>query len=82
MDVYTNIYINLKERYNGNKSTEGVLDMERKADNQQIIPKPMKSKPTLEELVSKITEENRHAEIDFGKPVGMKKCKRSIRRCT
>lgn len=44
--------------------------MEMKSNHQQIILKPMKSKPSLEELVSKITEENRHAEIDFGKPVG------------
>lgn len=30
----------------------------------ELVPK--KKKPTLEELVSKITPENRHAEIDFG----------------
>lgn len=26
--------------------------------------------PTLEELIKKCTEENRHEEIDFGNPVG------------
>lgn len=30
----------------------------------QLIPK--KKKPTLDELLSKITPENKHAEIDFG----------------
>lgn len=34
----------------------------------QLVPK--KKVPTLEELVAKITPENRHAEIDFGRPEG------------
>lgn len=28
------------------------------------------SKPTLKDLVKKITPQNRHSEVDFGKPVG------------
>lgn len=41
-------------------------------DHQQVAKNvsTMKSKPTLEELVSAITKENSHAEIDFGKPEG------------
>ncbi|BAB07439.1 suppressor of ppGpp-regulated growth inhibitor (ChpA/MazF) [Halalkalibacterium halodurans C-125] len=35
--------------------------------DQTIILKPKKRKPTLEELVAKITPENRHNEIDFGR---------------
>ena len=30
----------------------------------------LKRKPTLEELVSRITPENRHSETDWGEPVG------------
>jgi antitoxin MazE len=33
---------------------------------QSITLVPKKRKPTLEELLSKCTPENRHAEIDFG----------------
>lgn len=33
------------------------------------IRKP-KGKPTLEELVSRITPENRHSETDWGEPLG------------
>jgi antitoxin MazE len=33
------------------------------------IRKPRR-KPTLEELVSRITPENRHSETDWGEPVG------------
>ena len=29
---------------------------------------------TLEELLAGITKENRHAEVDFGRPVGKEKC--------
>ncbi|WP_229776829.1 AbrB/MazE/SpoVT family DNA-binding domain-containing protein [Alicyclobacillus cellulosilyticus] len=35
-------------------------------EDNAIILKPKKKKPTLEELLAKITPENRHAEIDFG----------------
>lgn len=34
----------------------------------KLIPK--KQKPKLEELMAKITEDNQHDEIDFGKPEG------------
>lgn len=41
----------------------------------RIIIKPLKTKikthvPTLEELVSKITKDNRHPLIDWGHPMG------------
>jgi hypothetical protein len=29
---------------------------------------------TLQELLAGITKENRHAEVDFGRPVGKEKC--------
>ena len=32
--------------------------------------KPVRHKPTLRELVAKITPENRYPETDWGKPVG------------
>jgi antitoxin MazE len=35
-----------------------------------VIEQHKKLKYTLEELAGKITPENRHAEIDWGKPVG------------
>lgn len=40
--------------------------MELTANGQHIILTPVESKPTLEELLSKVTDENRHAEVDFG----------------
>jgi antitoxin MazE len=36
----------------------------------QIKLRPVKGTPTLEELVAKITPENRHVEIDWGPAVG------------
>lgn len=44
--------------------------MEMSADDQQIVLKPLNGKPTLEQLLSQITAENRHTEIDFGKREG------------
>ncbi|ADL07296.1 AbrB/MazE/SpoVT family DNA-binding domain-containing protein [Thermosediminibacter oceani] len=41
-------------------------EMEMIIENQAIKLIPKKKKPTLEELLAKITPENRHAEIDFG----------------
>lgn len=41
-------------------------EMEISVENQKIILVPKKKKPTLEELLAKVTPENRHAEIDFG----------------
>lgn len=35
-----------------------------------IILKPIKDKPTLEELLEQCTEDRRHEEMDFGLPVG------------
>ncbi|GGE29135.1 multidrug transporter MatE [Marinithermofilum abyssi] len=40
--------------------------MEWHVENQALKLVPKKKKPTLEELLSKVTPENRHAEIDFG----------------
>ncbi|KYO67342.1 AbrB/MazE/SpoVT family DNA-binding domain-containing protein [Thermovenabulum gondwanense] len=42
------------------------LELEMVIENQAIKLIPKKKKPTLEELLAKITPENRHAEIDFG----------------
>ncbi|WP_010531722.1 AbrB/MazE/SpoVT family DNA-binding domain-containing protein [Lentibacillus jeotgali] len=40
------------------------------ADRNGIFVKPVNNTPTLEELMSQITEDNQHDEIDFGKPEG------------
>lgn len=42
------------------------LELEIVIENQAIKLIPKKKKPTLEELLAKITPENSHAEIDFG----------------
>lgn len=44
------------------------VEVREKENTIMIIPK--KSEPTLNELLSKITEDNRHEEIDFGSPRG------------
>lgn len=36
----------------------------------EIVLIPIRSAPTLDQLVAGITEENRHAETDWGSPVG------------
>lgn len=36
----------------------------------EIVVRPARQKATLAELLSGITPENRHKEIDFGKPEG------------
>lgn len=36
----------------------------------KIILEPIDKSPTLEELLAKVTAENRHTEIDFGEPKG------------
>jgi antitoxin MazE len=36
----------------------------------EILLRPTRQKPTLEKLLAGITKENRHIEIDFGKPEG------------
>jgi hypothetical protein len=33
-------------------------------------PMPVKKKPKLQQLLAKVTLENRHAEVDWGKPKG------------
>ena len=44
------------------------IELRKIDDTLQIIPK--KRKPTLEELMAKITPENQHDEIDWGTPQG------------
>lgn len=42
-----------------------------RAEAGKIIIEPINDpKPTLEQLLSQITPENLHGEVDFGKPVG------------
>jgi antitoxin MazE len=36
----------------------------------KTIPMPVKKKPKLQQLLARITPENVHAEIDWGKPKG------------
>ena len=38
--------------------------------NGTIIAKPAKKKPGLEELLAKVSAENLHGEVDWGKPRG------------
>lgn len=40
------------------------------AKNGAIVAKPAKKKPALKELLAKVTPENVHEEIDWGKPRG------------
>jgi antitoxin MazE len=39
-------------------------------ENGRLILSPVRSTPSLDELLSKITHDNQHNEMDFGKPVG------------
>lgn len=41
-------------------------EIELSVTNNELILRPKKKKPTLQELLAKITSENRHTEIDFG----------------
>jgi antitoxin MazE len=45
------------------------LELDVEGPGRVRIRKP-KRKPTLEELVSRITPENRHSETEWGEPVG------------
>ncbi|WLR51908.1 AbrB/MazE/SpoVT family DNA-binding domain-containing protein [Bacillus tianshenii] len=45
-------------------------EIELTVENDVLVLKPKKKKPQLDELLSKITPENRHKEIDFGKKEG------------
>jgi len=47
-------------------SIEQGSELEMKVENQEIKLVPKKKKPTLEELLAKVTPENRHDEIHFG----------------
>lgn len=42
-----------------------------RAEAGKIIIEPIvETRPTLEQLLSKVTPENLHGEVDFGRPVG------------
>lgn len=41
-------------------------EIELSVENQVLILKPKKKKPSLDDLLAKVTIENRHTEIDFG----------------
>ncbi|MEN0659737.1 AbrB/MazE/SpoVT family DNA-binding domain-containing protein [Caldifermentibacillus hisashii] len=45
-------------------------DISISVENNAIKIIPIKKKPTLEELMSKITPENKHDEVNWGKPEG------------
>jgi len=45
-------------------------EMSIRVENGRIEMAPMKTPPTLEELVSRITPENCHRESNWGKPAG------------
>ena len=58
---------------------KGIAEEARMKEGDAVVLKAAKGKielrretrvPTLEELVAKITPENRHPEVDWGKPVG------------
>lgn len=44
------------------------IEIEEREDG--IFVKPIEKTPNLEELLSQVTDENRHEEIDFGRPTG------------
>ena len=45
-------------------------EVEMMVENGRLTVRPLSPKLTLESLVAEISPENRHKEIDFGKPVG------------
>ncbi|MEK4715864.1 AbrB/MazE/SpoVT family DNA-binding domain-containing protein [Sporosarcina sp. FSL K6-5500] len=45
-------------------------EIELSVGNQVLTLRPTKKKPVLEDLLSKISPENRHSEIDFGEVEG------------
>jgi antitoxin MazE len=45
-------------------------ELEIRVEHGRIAIEPLKAKLTLESLVAGITPENRHGEMDWGKPVG------------
>lgn len=51
-------------------SIEQGSEMEWIVGNGELKLRPKKKKPTLDDLISKITPDNRHAEVDFGKAEG------------
>lgn len=51
-----------------NLTAERQVDI--RAENGRIIIEPVAPKPTLEQLLSQITVDNLHNEVDFGEPVG------------
>lgn len=51
-----------------NLTAERQVDI--RAENGRIIIEPIKPKITLEQLLSQITSDNLHDEVDFGEPIG------------
>ncbi|MCC3358957.1 AbrB/MazE/SpoVT family DNA-binding domain-containing protein [Bacillus sp. REN16] len=47
-------------------SIEQGSEIELSVGNQILTLKPKKRKPTLDELLAKVTSENRHSEVTFG----------------
>ena len=45
-------------------------EVEMVVENGRLTVRPLNPKLTLASLVAEITPENRHKEIDFGKPIG------------
>ncbi|MFJ5771577.1 AbrB/MazE/SpoVT family DNA-binding domain-containing protein [Psychrobacillus sp. NPDC093180] len=45
-------------------------EMNMYADDNMITLEPVKTRYTLEELVSQITDENKHSSIESGEPMG------------
>lgn len=53
----------LAQQINIKEGTEVTVSID---SNQVLLVKPIETEPTLEELLLKITPENRHIEADFG----------------
>ncbi|MFC3041585.1 AbrB/MazE/SpoVT family DNA-binding domain-containing protein [Virgibacillus xinjiangensis] len=45
-------------------------ELELTVQGNNMVLKPVDRKPSLEELCSQITEDNKHEEVDWGKPEG------------
>ena len=49
-------------------SEDGIVEL--RVSDGRLLVEPVKTAPTLEELVAGITPENRHQEVDWGPAVG------------
>jgi antitoxin component of MazEF toxin-antitoxin module len=71
-DRQSSVYI-FYSKYKGGLRMSESNTLKRKMkniSNQEDNYSPNNRKPTLEELMSKITPENQHEEVDFGSPQG------------